>query len=72
MADFIALAVIVAILGAAITYIVRQKKAGVKCIGCSVGQECAERAKTAQLAEGCSCGCGAVEKMVANMEQAAR
>lgn len=72
MEDFIALLVIVAIVGGAVAYIVRQKKAGVKCIGCSVGQACADRAKAAQAGEGCGCGCGAVDAMVANMEQAVK
>lgn len=72
MEDFIALLVIVAIVGGAVAYIVRQKKAGAKCIGCSVGQECADRAKAAQAGEGCGCGCGSADKMVANMEKAAK
>lgn len=75
MADIIAAIVIIAILGAAIAYIVSQKRAGVKCIGCSVGQECAARAKAAQQASGecaCSCSCGAVDQMIANMDAAAK
>lgn len=40
MATVIAVLVIVAILAAAITYIVREKKKGVKCIGCPYAQNC--------------------------------
>ncbi len=36
----IVIAVIVAILGGAIFYIVRAKKKGVKCIGCPAGSSC--------------------------------
>ncbi len=35
--DYIAIAVIVLILAAAIAYIIRQKKKGAKCIGCPAG-----------------------------------
>jgi len=69
MADIVAVLVIVLILGAAVAYIVRQKRAGVKCIGCSVGQECAKKAQAAQ-AGGCSCGCGSVERMIESVEKA--
>ena len=40
MVDFIALAVLAAMLGSAITYIVKAKKKGVKCIGCPAGGKC--------------------------------
>lgn len=36
----IIIAVIVAILGGAISYIVRAKKKGVRCIGCPAGSSC--------------------------------
>ena len=72
MVNAVATLVLVAILGAAIAYIVRQKRAGVKCVGCSVGQECTNRAKTMQMAGGCGCGCGAVDEMVLKMEQSVK
>ena len=72
MVNAVATLVLVAILGAAIAYIVRQKRAGVKCVGCSVGQECANRAKTMQMAGGCGCGCGAVDEMLLKMEQSVK
>ena len=40
MVDFIALAVLAAMLGSAITYIIKKKKKGVKCIGCPAGGKC--------------------------------
>ena len=40
MTDILALGVLVLILGAAIGYIVRQKKKGAKCIGCPHAQTC--------------------------------
>ena len=47
MGDYIAIAVIVVILAAAITYIIRAKKNGAKCIGCPHGKSCGS----------CNCGC---------------
>lgn len=38
--DFIVIGIIVAILAIAITYIVRAKKNGAKCIGCSSSKSC--------------------------------
>ncbi|MBR5472949.1 MAG: FeoB-associated Cys-rich membrane protein [Clostridia bacterium] len=39
-ADYIVLGIIVIILVAIIIYLVRQKKKGVKCIGCPYGGKC--------------------------------
>lgn len=41
------------ILGAAIYYIYKEKKKGVRCVGCPYAGECAAKAKAA----GGSCGC---------------
>lgn len=38
--DILAAIVLVAILGGAITYVVRAKKKGVKCIGCPHSKNC--------------------------------
>ena len=43
MTDFIIVFVIGVILSVAITYIVKQKKAGAKCIGCSIAGSCAKK-----------------------------
>lgn len=40
MADFIVVVVVLLIVGAAITYIVREKKRGVTCIGCPAAGKC--------------------------------
>lgn len=54
MTDLIAAVIIVAILAAASAYIIKAKKAGVKCIGCSV-EGCSSKKKASA---GCGCGCG--------------
>lgn len=40
MTDIIVIAIVVAVVGAAIGYIIKQKKSGVKCIGCPEGKTC--------------------------------
>lgn len=40
MADLIVAGVILIIVGAAIAYIVHEKKRGVKCIGCPAAEHC--------------------------------
>ena len=55
-ADIIIIAVIAAIAGFAIWYIVKSKKSGKKCIGCPDGGSCSG------TCAGCSCGCGNTEK----------
>ena len=52
MADFIIIAVLLIVVGAAIAYIIREKKRGVKCIGCPNAGACAQK----HAAGGCSCG----------------
>lgn len=41
MADFIVVVILLIVLGAAILYIRRAKKKGVKCIGCPAAGKCA-------------------------------
>ena len=51
MSDFIVIAIVVVIVGLALAYIIREKKRGVKCVGCPHGKTC-----------GGSCsGCGQME-----------
>lgn len=45
MKDIIITVIILIILGLAITYIIRQKKKGVKCIGCPSSGECPNKNK---------------------------
>ena len=52
--DIIVIAIIIAIVGGAMAYIIRAKKSGKKCIGCPDSCSCSARSKG-----GCSgCGCG--------------
>lgn len=51
-ADIIVLAVVLAIVGLAIGYIIKKKKSGAKCIGCPSGGCCPSKQD-----ETCSCGC---------------
>ena len=48
MTDVIVIAIVLVIVAAALTYIIRAKKRGVKCIGCPHGGKCG----------GCHGGCG--------------
>ncbi len=41
MGDYIILGIVAVIVAAVIIYLVRQKKKGVKCIGCPHGKSCA-------------------------------
>ncbi len=54
MTDFIVIVIIAVIVIAAVTYIVKAKKRGVKCVGCSAGCSCSG-GKTEEHT--CSCGC---------------
>lgn len=45
--DYIAIAVIALVVGAAVFYLIRAKKRGEKCIGCPYAKQC-----------GGKCGCG--------------
>lgn len=40
MANFIVVAVVLIIVGAAVAYIIKEKKRGVKCIGCPAAGTC--------------------------------
>jgi len=50
MESFIVALVILAIVGLAAGYVYREKKKGVKCVGCPYAKECAAKRS--------SCGCG--------------
>ena len=50
--DYIAIAAIVLIVGAAVFYIVRAKKRGEKCVGCPYAKQCGGN---------CNGGCGHTE-----------
>ncbi|MDO4745106.1 MAG: FeoB-associated Cys-rich membrane protein [Bacillota bacterium] len=56
MADFIVTVIILIIVGAAVGYIVKAKKKGVKCIGCPDASACAYYNANASDSD-CGCGC---------------
>ena len=41
MADFIIIIILVILIGAAVTYIVKAKKSGAQCMGCPAAGKCA-------------------------------
>ena len=45
MTNLIVIAVIAAVVGGAVTYIIREKKHGAKCIGCPLAGNCANKGK---------------------------
>lgn len=53
MVDVIIVMILTAILGAAIFYIVKAKKSGARCIGCSAAGSCPYGN---EAGNGCSCG----------------
>ena len=53
MIDFIVGAVLVLLVGAAIAYIVKEKKRGVVCIGCPSAGTCSAKNNPGKV--GCSC-----------------
>ena len=50
MENFVVVIVLLAVVGLAVGYIRREKKRGVKCVGCPYANECAAR----RNGEGCS------------------
>lgn len=54
MADLIIAGILFIIIGAAITYIIKAKKSGAKCIGCPVDGKCSSKKDGHS---GCGCGC---------------
>lgn len=56
MTDIIVVAILVLVVGSAVGYIIRAKKRGVKCIGCSAGGGCPS-CHGAEQKSGCGCCC---------------
>ena len=48
MVNAILIVVLIVIVGAAVGYIVREKRRGVKCVGCPYAQQCANRGKCSE------------------------
>ena len=57
MTDIIAALIILVIVGAAVAYIVRQKRRGVKCIGCPHGATCGSKGGCGGDCSACSGSC---------------
>lgn len=57
IADIIAIAVIVLIVGAAAAYIIKAKKSGKKCIGCPDGCSCNTKKKDGSDTGSCGSCC---------------
>lgn len=55
MTDFIIVAILFILVGAAVLYIRKSKKSGAKCIGCPEGCSCSSKENEETK---CSCGCG--------------
>lgn len=53
MADIITVAIIAVVIAAAVTYIVKEKKKGTRCIGCPSAGTCASK-----NSGGCQSDCG--------------
>lgn len=53
MADFIVMAILMVCVGAAVIYIIKEKKKGTKCIGCPAAGTCSRKHSGDT---GCSCG----------------
>lgn len=54
MADLIVIGIVLVIVSAAVCYIIKAKKSGIKCIGCPAASSCSGSTKGA---DGCGCGC---------------
>ncbi len=54
LADYVAIAAILIVLGLALAYIIKEKKSGKRCIGCPYADACAKNQKGDS---GC-CSCG--------------
>ena len=65
IADAVILLIVLAAFAAALTYIIRAKKRGVKCIGCSAANSCGSKGKPSA-----SCACmGNVEELMQQIKR---
>ena len=56
MTDLVIGVIVLVIVAAAVRYLVKAKKRGVKCVGCDSGCDCSQ--KSSQAAADCGCGRG--------------
>lgn len=63
MDNFIIVAVLAIIIGAALAYVIKAKKSGAKCIGCPDSKTCASKNTSSGCSGNCSCcsGCSTEE-----------
>lgn len=54
MADIILIVILLVVIGAAVAYIIKSRKSGVKCIGCPSGCSCSHE-QTGHPDGGCDC-----------------
>lgn len=59
MADWIVIGILIVVVGAAIAYIIKSKKRGVKCIGCPAAGNCSAKNN---IDSKCGCGCNSDSK----------
>lgn len=59
MADFIVIAIVLAVIAASIAYIVKEKKKGVRCIGCPAAGTCGSHQHAGESGCGGNCSGGA-------------
>lgn len=57
MIDFIIVGILIIIVGAAVIYIVRERKHGTKCIGCPAGGQCSGKCSGSYTCGGAPCSC---------------
>lgn len=57
MVDLILIVILLAIVGAAVTYIIKEKKRGVKCIGCPAAGTCTSGQAGSSPCSGNCSGC---------------
>lgn len=57
MIDFVVGAILVAVVGAALSYIIKSGKHGMKCIGCPEAKNCRSHSHTEETASGCGGDC---------------
>lgn len=62
MANLIVLIILILIIGAAIAYIVREKKRGARCVGCPDGGTCSGSCGGCSENGGCGCQANAGNK----------
>lgn len=55
MENVIIIAILAVLIGSAVAYIIKEKKNGAKCIGCSACSGCSRG--SSKTSEGCGCGC---------------